>query len=194
MAYDFSNIKTIIRNGTELSKITNSAGTIIWQKKYVWKRYNVKTKKESYISGTTTERINSFKSGNLYKSMSFNESTGMYTLSDPSGTVDVGAETPYDAFQMAYALRNNGTSGGIVWSGDFYNKGYKYYADNLSTKDVVICMINSQPKYSNQWPITVYMVRDGASSQGSYIDLVTSTNSNAYPTNGISGDYWYVKQ
>ena len=34
----------------------------------------------------------------------------------------------------------------------------------------------------------------GGTLKGSYIDLVTSTNSNAYPDDGISGNYWYVKQ
>ena len=200
MAYDFSNIKTIVRNGTELSKITNSAGTVIWQKLYVWKRYNVITTKEpyeSYVSGNTTFTVRSSISGNLYSSMSFNTSTGMYTLSNPSGTVvGGGLETPLDAFQLAYVLSNSGTSGGFVWCDQFYNEGYKYFADNYSSEDSIICMINSEPTYSNKWPITIYKTRGGtsSSSQGSYIDLVTSTNPNAYPTNGIYGSYWYVKQ
>lgn len=35
---------------------------------------------------------------------------------------------------------------------------------------------------------------EGTQSKGSYIGTVSSTNSSAYPSNGVSGGYWYVKQ
>lgn len=37
------------------------------------------------------------------------------------------------------------------------------------------------------------LTRTTETSKGSYIDTVESDNENAYPNNGISGDYWYVK-
>jgi hypothetical protein len=35
---------------------------------------------------------------------------------------------------------------------------------------------------------------DTVKSRGAYIKDVYSSESSAYPDNGISGDYWYVKQ
>ena len=31
-------------------------------------------------------------------------------------------------------------------------------------------------------------------SKGTYIEDVTSDNSSAYPSNGVSGSYWYVRK
>lgn len=38
-----------------------------------------------------------------------------------------------------------------------------------------------------------YYKREQTNQRGSYIEDVTSTDENAYPTNGVQGGYWYVK-
>lgn len=49
----------------------------------------------------------------------------------------------------------------------------------------------------DQWLITdsLTTVANGTTkSKGTYIEDVTSDNSNTYPSNGISGSYWYVRK
>lgn len=191
MAYDFSNIKTIVRNGTELSKITNSAGTVIWQKLYVWKRYSVNTTTSStYTEYNSIESINRYgnvpydtSDGCLYKTKSFNSNTGTFTLS--SRTSDTIGSRP-----LVYWINQQDSLSTVQI---YTSQGYRYfYGDN---NDCYYIRGTSLSDITCPFTLTRYYgAKQTNNSQGSYIDLVTSTNSDAYPTNGISGNYWYVKQ
>lgn len=47
--------------------------------------------------------------------------------------------------------------------------------------------------YEGEWVRTTDRVQTGTQqSQGSFVDAVTGTTSNQYPSNGVSGSYWYV--
>ena len=46
--------------------------------------------------------------------------------------------------------------------------------------------------YSYRVRLTSYGI--SGESQGSYIDYVTSTSSSTYPSNGVSGNYWYERR
>lgn len=191
MAYDFSNIKTIIRNGTELSKITNSAGTVIWQKLYVWKRYNIQTTTSStYTEYSSSKSINSsgnvpYKTsdGKLYKTKTFNNSTGAFTLSS-SAAATIGSKP------LVYWINQQSDLNTVQY---YTNQGYRYFYGN--NNDCYYIRGTSLSNITCPFTLTRYYgAKQTTNSQGSYIDLVTSTNPDAYPTNGISGSYWYVKQ
>ena len=181
MAYDFSDIKTIIRNGTELSKITNSAGTVIWQKTYTWKKYNSTQKITGYTSSTSTTTLDAYPRGNLYSGLSFDSNTGDYTLS--------GVATSYMGY-TSFGLCNAGFQ--AMCQQQIVDKGYVYFLntnDNYYYKLIDDCYLPMDViKYT---PTARYSYVQGSTSYG----IVTSTNSSAYPTNGRHTDgYWYVKQ
>lgn len=57
--------------------------------------------------------------------------------------------------------------------------------------------MTSSSNSHNEWLITdsLTTVANGTTkSKGTYIEDVTSDNSNTYPSNGISGSYWYVRK
>ena len=57
--------------------------------------------------------------------------------------------------------------------------------------------MTSSSNRHNEWLITdsLTTVADGTTkSKGTYIEDVTSDNSNTYPSNGVSGSYWYVRK
>lgn len=57
--------------------------------------------------------------------------------------------------------------------------------------------MTSSSNRHNEWLITdsLTTVADGTTkSKGTYIEDVTSDNSNTYPSNGASGSYWYVRK
>lgn len=57
--------------------------------------------------------------------------------------------------------------------------------------------MTSSSNSHNEWLITdsLTTVANGTTkSKGTYIEDVTSDNSNTYPSNGVSGSYWYVRK
>ena len=57
--------------------------------------------------------------------------------------------------------------------------------------------MTSSSNSHNEWLITdsLTTVANGTTkSKGTYIEDVTSDNSSAYPSNGVSGSYWYVRK
>ena len=57
--------------------------------------------------------------------------------------------------------------------------------------------MTSSSNRHNEWLITdsLTTVADGTTkSKGTYIEDVTSDNSNTYPSNGVLGSYWYVRK
>ncbi len=57
--------------------------------------------------------------------------------------------------------------------------------------------MTSSSNSHNNWLITdsLTTVANGTTkSKGTYIEDVTSDNSNTYPSNGVSGSYWYVRK
>lgn len=182
MAYDFSNISRIIRNGVELSKITNSSGDIIWQKQYIWEKYNViKEVKEYKLKvSTSLSTFTAPTSGYMYKTANVNQSTGKIELSDSSDA--------YNNASLGYWSKN--ASHGY-WKAFRFTEDYDVYfkADNNYYK-----YYHSAPvaeKESKGYKLSVSTIYNY--EKGTYIENIASTVSNTYPSNGIQGDYWYVK-
>lgn len=69
-----------------------------------------------------------------------------------------------------------------------------YDSDSLV---VITSNMTSSGNSRNIWLVTnsLSAVANGTTkSKGTYIEDVTSDNSNTYPSNGISGSYWYVRK
>lgn len=80
------------------------------------------------------------------------------------------------------------TDGGFIVGSWRNNTGYSsptgWYWENYTLSQT-----------SGSWVYILYCDKyDLVAKQGSYVRRVTSTNQNAYPQNGVQGDYWYVYQ
>ena len=74
------------------------------------------------------------------------------------------------------------------------------YVSNIYNSDSLV-VITSNMTYSgsrsDKWFVTnsLSAIANGTTkSKGTYIEDVTSDNSNTYPSNGVSGGYWYVRK
>lgn len=170
MAYDFSNVAYIKRaDGTEIKQING-----IWTKPYVWKKHNViTTPKYSY-----SEQYNGIK----YR----NQISSNYAIYRDYSIINgkfVGGFTWYDSYSDAYygskyreypyVIFNNGATLHEYLSVGYAtdSSGYNYFA--------------SYKEY------TIKTTTTNSYSKGSYINN-TSASSNSYPSNGRSGNFWYV--
>lgn len=174
--YDFTGVKAISSPWGALTKITNAAGTVIWQKQalheyqkltgYVWKKYK--------LNSTHT-----LKEGTQFDS-------NMGTLDGAYKSVQVNSNGIIEGV--------NGVEGDFAWPNnlpDFntypyvhgsitYGEGYEWfhYIGNSGGWGEV-----------EQW-IPLYV--ESSYSRGSYIGEVTATSRDEYPDNSYSGSYWYV--
>ena len=72
MAYDFSNVRSIIKSdGTELQKITDANGDIIWQKLYVWEKFNCNKEVSEYQKARGSTTLTYPTSGHIYKTLNY---------------------------------------------------------------------------------------------------------------------------
>ena len=183
MAYDFSNIRSIIKSdGTELQKITNSSGNIIWQKQYVWEKYNVVKIVKEYrlIVSTSLSTFTAPTSGYMYKTAKINQSTGKIELSDVSDA--------YNDVSPGYWSKNSYYG---YWKGFRFTEDYDVYfkAGNNYYKYYYSAPIGEEESQGYKLSVsTTYNYE-----KGTYIENIVSTVSDTYPSNGRQGDYWYVK-
>lgn len=167
--YDFTGVKAITTPWGALTKITNAAGAVIWQKQvlyeyqkltgYVWKKYNINstiTEGSSYTMDNVGEIGYIYKditiiSGSIYGQNSYQDvKTGRYEYIN-----DLWREYPYfDGNPSYYGSAPDG-----------------WYKATSSTSANIITL---------------------SQSKGSYIGEVTATSRSEYPDNNYSGSYWYV--
>lgn len=169
---------------------------------YAWKKYTTATTRidgwawgstEYTVKGTDTSKVEVYTMNPTSSSM-VKPQYGDGTL-EAMGT-SAGSST-VTFYQYQNDLRSDGTENGAV-----YNNYIKF--------------VNPESDWANgsYVPNPNYIYKDGRSidynnvkvtppvyspsynySQGSYIEDVTSSDRNAYPTNGIHTDgFWYVKQ
>lgn len=183
MAYDFSNIRSIIKSdGTELQKITDTNGNIVWQKLYVWEKFNCNQVSTGYKYTKTRTTLEYPTRGDMYTSISFDSSIGDFTLSGRSGTW-MGLDY-WEVIKEAYDVDS-------LYP---YSDGWKYFKSGHYFYELRAAI--TRP-YSGSASVYRYDVSESLSySQGSTsYGYVTSTSPSAYPANGrySSDGYWYVK-
>lgn len=185
MAYDFSNIAYIKKaDGTEIKTIKRGS-TTLWTKPYVWAKYNtITTSTEQTVytavkDGTYEGEYDGFEFElTLYKDYSINQEDGTFT-----------GITPYQVdfvSELSYA----------------YGKGYIYAIENdnqLLIKYTKMSMSEADSinnYYLVEYRFSEYVTEEETdiveeTSKSSYIENISAT-SNTYPTDGISGNYWYI--
>lgn len=141
-------------------------------KKYTWYRYNVT--RVMAITETTEVGHANIASLYYYANMSFYPSGDIvFCLSGKNSSTSDG---------YVYHIRDN-----LTYSTDNYTDP-QYIGDGITVY---------RYKYSYSNSAYTFYTREALSyvnGQGSYIDTVSSTETTAYPINGIQDGYWYVLQ
>ena len=174
---------------------------------YIWNRYNLIT--SSYVGFSpmrtlTTTLVNlstfdgtSSKSSNLYSTQTkisdfikWVENHESYEFGPGLGDGD--SHRVYQGCGIAFTSNRN--------QGPIYPGTNPHVYKNLSTTNDDYVYVYQTG--TDQWQIRAFgrnRIQEGIIrriynySQGSYIDQVESDNPSAYPDNGRSGNYWYVK-
>ena len=170
------------------------------KKEYAWRRYSI-----SETSGETNVGSVSASEGDIfYFASSVRESGGQYTLSSPHDmeivhSRPVGYEAQhYDIGDYPYFMKGS-SSGSYYYTvktpedipihyGHWNN--YAWY-DNWTSVYAKVKKGENAVEEIGTYP---QMIQVGnTQTQGSLLGTVYSTSSSAYPSDGISGSYWYVR-
>ena len=152
---------------------------------YKWARYSVNATKKWDTTKTATGKKSSLGAGvHACYAKNLTELGNMINVDD--GQIHWNQESAFSSFGQAFDLSwyYAGNDDSIrTHSSKTFDTG-TYYA--IITNKTVFLSANVTCdiyKISNvRWEY----------SRGSFVDYVTSTNQSAYPTDGKSGDYWYV--
>ena len=173
---------------------------VITTKKYCWKKYNVNQSSGETIIGRISVNIGD----KVYCASGVRGSDGDYSLSGASNfTIRESGPTNaerehYDIADYPYVMIN-GTSGASYYTvkcppdvpitfGHWHN--YSWW-DDWTT---VYAKLGKGEDLMEEIGTYPTMIEVGEkTTQGSLVGNVYSTSSSAYPTDGISGNYWYVR-
>lgn len=174
MNIDFTGVKSITIPEGSVKKITRkSDGAVLWEKvEYKWQKYNV--------NSVTTY------------SLAFETTTTGGLAFEPGKTYTMGSSYTFDSTTGAAALSGTSSVRGSALPN--YFEYYPYYMyDGELYKLVSYTTQNNYGMHIFAQEVGV-VTSTTETSQGSYIEDVTSSDEAAYPENGIHTDgYWYVK-
>lgn len=191
MAYNFDSIACIKRaNGTEIKQIKKGT-TTLWKKPYVWEKYNVTTSSETVMGweaylyhsdyGMQIDLVGDDYVGNYFYSS--------YTISSDGKFIGESGKLLTETFlDSSTGLSINN-----------YFKTYPYFidSDKRLTKFTSFSMyIWGNGNFICECDLAQYRIRQAEVSspitqKGSYIENISS-QTNSYPEDGISGNYWYT--
>lgn len=156
--------------------VTGTAAASATGPTYTWERYNaIGTAVYDIIEnpGLTMTKYSFSTSVVFYKSMNFNGTTGDITFSDAYSNTASTWDVIYSNYQT-YPFMYNGETPIQITN----------MTRRAGTTVSYTCTYTS---------FSINQVDDDGYLKGDYVDIVTSTNPNAYPENGQQGAYWYVK-
>ena len=146
--------------------------------RYMWSKWSVDITITGYKQSSTSSGASTYLSGsndfpNIYTSFTFDTTTGKYTLSRTKRATynATGYYTPEgysSGYTMYYGTVTSADSGAIEGT------SYYYYSSTLT----------ASKKY------TATDVTKNAKGSTQYDNV--SGSQNAYSSNGVTGDYWYV--
>lgn len=165
--------------------------------RYVWGRYNVSQTVKETISESTKRYVVEWRSiGLAAQQYTIDKENGVYVPDMNSGTREIDNETSVSTNNMnnIFVTPEGDTSGQIDYTTRItdpnphsrhefhftdYSKGWYL---RLWDYD------NSRELYYDVYKLTKLQ------TQGSKIDDISTPTSGQYPSNGVSGSYWYVYQ
>ena len=108
---------------------------------------------------------------------------------------NVNTTPGYDEYVYEYDYHYHSEIGGIEDEYDTVNIDESYFpidGHNAGESWISYLSVTDYEEYTYLGSSTIH--HSATSTKGSYIGTVTSTNPSEYPTNGVQGGYWYVKQ
>lgn len=161
-----------------------------------WERYavvaetyyinNISSTKEVCYSNSqvTTSYSDVYTPGGTWSKMSFSESTGEYTFSSRCD-IKLGDDSYYQDNPSSMGM-NYGECDGLFPE---YKTGHWKISNYKRTSTTVGRKV--------WYGLTVYGYRMTAVQatrqiKGDYIDTITANSADAFPSDGVQGDYWYV--
>lgn len=156
---------------------------------YTWGKYEAitETSGEYTLSYETGESKSYYASGIssaakvIYKTMTFDSVKGTIALSEPLSEEQSAWTTQYENYQAYpyyYGDYLDGSTNNTVYKITTMTKTTGTLITYKHTSDKLIPVQNGEVTYS----------------KGTYIEDVTSKDSEAYPKNGYQDGYWYVKK
>ena len=150
---------------------------------YVWNKYSISTKQIYEQAYNTVSKVTLSYRGKYFcgNSITFNKTNGTFTINSPgqSGEFTTNASLPYD-----YVNVDGSSSSGL--SKVYYAVSGTFKTSSSASNFYMTVSYGEMRIY--------YAKSTTQQTQGSYLGQVTSTSSSTYPSNGISGSYWYVYQ
>lgn len=164
---------------------------------YVWNKYSIEnsfsstsTTSYSYTGSKTANSVYSYCSTQITLNAS-----GTYNLAGSvveikrsgQSTGDVNSTQSASTYRYVAKSRNNNT----VYLYSNNPSGYWHIPNDTSkTTNNVTVTINPSADYTSaSISFTKY---EASQSQGDFIETVSADSSSEYPSNGVSGSYWYV--
>lgn len=155
----------------------------VWEKRTIGRHVDYYSM-EFGESDTTSATVSSYNDQHkriLYADYSFDENTGVITLSNPLSTTQTSSAdqvTNFEQYPYYYGDRSQGNTDNTVYkltsvtsSGtSSYNKSYTWEFDKA--------IVSENGAYD---------------IAGDLIETIADTNSTAYPDNGVQDGYWYIK-
>lgn len=171
--------------------------------RYVWEKYSVKTEykltqKAQYsyaLNGTTkkTKIITNIADNYLYEGTGYTiNSDGTFTLTGTITSTKMQATGVYIVYTMTagkYYTMGSSSNVPILITVSTTSSEYRWALNNYSGDGLCANIYFPNNKAGT---VTLYNGSEVKSQGTTNHGTVMSTSSSAYPTNGLSGSYWYV--
>lgn len=158
-----------------------------YRARYQWKRYSIiRDSSLTYTIETETIDVTTPPYDNGFACKSYNvalDTGGRFYYFQPMNSV---TNTMKSWHSNNIALLNSGYTPSTV--------PLKYFRPKVLT--AIVRFTGESDKYGRLYASRLMVTTKsvpGEPSKGDFIDIVASPNPLAYPNNGISGDYWYVR-
>ena len=146
---------------------------------YTWKKYNVidQTQTDAYKMQEVSNYIKLFITDTitLYKTMTFNNTTGSFTLGGGNTSAVSGSGVYNNYKDYPYCYYTNGDTTQV----------YKIGSVTPPSTGAIVQSYNAVGTL-------YYSIKNEPYAQGTYIEDVQSTSSIEYPSNGYKDGYWYI--
>lgn len=175
--------------------VSNKA-RLFYSSEYTWAKYNVTTVKSYSKSQLWSDWARGYSNSDYYYPMTIdgvNSTCGDQFNNRYGGRTDLWDMMSDGAVNMFSVSSYDEPSGRISY---YVVHGWNQYsAPDISTVPYCMGVANGSSGTSSTRHVIMYKINSTNVQQiGSFIGYVTSTNSSAYPDNGVSGSYWYIKQ
>lgn len=167
----------------------NNIARLCYSSNYIWARYSINTSYIMHISETIVNNNTIAPARGYYGHFTGSISGKYLTLTYVNVIQKSGTSADYsNVVTVGDYYSSPAAASSIVNSFDTYNE-----ANTVNNTKYIFTPTQMLSRYFNG---NCYRINDIVKNQsvGNFIDYVTSTNPLAYPDNGISGSYWYVRQ